>query len=249
MVFQGEAELEVEVQRIKRWLEKQYGVRLPGVEVRYSENTSYAFAVADTELPFGIHPETKKRFFRARNSELRLHGLKEDELEGVDPSKFTVFLPGRYLSYPVRLYGALWHELGHAAADALNVKDKVLKEGIAIACKFAGLLLEAKEERFTFEKAFSQIESDIAIATEPLSFFLPYQRALDIIKVYNLSLEFRNRNPDGLLGELEKSIQYAVKSDREMRRRELSRFEKPFVSILGGIALVLLAISLLHSFL
>jgi len=61
----------------------------------------------------------------------------------------------------------VWHELGHATATALGVRDKILNEGVAIICKFKGLLLEAEEGKFLLERAFDQIEFDIEKTEDP----------------------------------------------------------------------------------
>jgi len=248
--FRRETELEAhEAGRIMQFLERRYEIRLPEVEVRYSENINHAFCVSATEFPFLNPPGIRSHFVEKMNSKLRLKGLKDEELEGVSASKFTIFMPRIYLNHPSKTRGALWHELGHATANSLNVKSNVLQESIAIACQFTGLLLESQDGEFPLEEALDHIELDVKTAHGPLSFLFHYREAFAAIRLYNSDLRFRNRNVDELLVELDKSIQYAVNTDREIRRRELSKLERPFVTIFGTAATVLLLVSVALSLL
>jgi len=92
-----------EIENIKEWLEKWHKIVLPEVEVRYSDDIENALCINVAQVPRRMSPAMKDQYFRETNSELRLRGLKDDELEGIDPSKFTIFLPRRYPNYPTGL--------------------------------------------------------------------------------------------------------------------------------------------------
>lgn len=236
-----------EVTSIKERLEKRHNAKLPDVEVRYSDNIQSAFSATALKLPRYISKERREKLEATRKSLLRLKGLKDEELNGVDHHKFTVLLPRRYTNYPAGLYGALWHEFGHALAYALDVRDEVRREGIAYACGFRGLLLEAVEGKFSVEKAVDEIEHQIKAASGDPIPFRPHRWSLRVIKEHNLNLNFRNRDPNELIEELDRSIQRAIEVDREIlkitRKRQLARVEKPFVGVFATIAIILLIIS------
>lgn len=196
------------IDNIKEQLEKLHNIKLPEVEVRYSDNIRNAFAIRPTKIPRFTPKETRNQFIKRRNSRLKAKGLKDEELEGIGISEFTIFLRRRYSNYPVELYGELWHEMGHATAYALNVRDKTLNEGVAYACGFRGLLIEVKEGKLSLEEAVEQIKSNIKGAKGSFPFF-PHRRALLTIEAYNPDLNFRNRNLDELIAELDRSIQDA----------------------------------------
>lgn len=233
-----------EVASIKERLEKRHDVKLPEVEVRYSDNIKSAFSANAVELPRFVSKERREKFETMRKSLFKLKGLKDGELTGVDLYKFTVFLPRRYRNYPAGLYGVLWHEFGHALAYVLDVKDKTRREGVAYACGFRGLLLEAMEGKFSIEKAVDEIELQIKGAGFSLPFF-PHADSLRLIREHNLN--FRNRDPNELIGELDRSIQHTLEVDRKIlqitRKRQLARVEKPFVSLFAMVAVTLLIIS------
>lgn len=230
-----------EVASVKERLEKRYNVKLPDVEVGYSDNIKSAFVVGAIKLPRHVSKERRKKLEASWKTRLILKGLKDDELKGVDPYKFTIFLPRRYSNYPAGLYGELWHEFGHVLAHAFDVRDKTHSEGIAYACGFSGLLLEAIAGKFPVGKAVDEIERHIKGAESSFPFF-PHHTALRVIKEYDVErgcfvdLNIRNRNPDEFIAELDKSIQRAVKDDKDIReivaKRQLAKIEKPFVGIL-----------------
>lgn len=244
-----------EVASIKERLEKRHNVKLPKAEVRYSDNIKSAFCVKAIKFPRHVSKERKEKFEVSRSVCLKLKGLKDDETKGVDPHKFTIFLPRRYSNYPAGLYGALWHEFGHVLACALDIRDKTHSEGVAYACGFRGLLLEATEGKFPVEKAIDEIERHIKGAEGSFPFF-PHHTALRVIKKYNVErgcfedLDFRNRDPDEFIAELDESIQCAEKDDKVIReivgKRQLARIEKPFVGILAIVIVILLILSLVN---
>ena len=207
-----------ELRSMMEQLEERHKIELPEVEVRYSDNINRAFCTSALNFPSEktiskshFLQERINRFYRTRENELRSRGLKDDELRDICPSKFTIFLPRRYPNYSAGLYGAVWHELGHVAASALGIKAKIPNESVAIAYSFRGLLHEAEEGKISLEKAFDQIELYIGKTQEPLTrAFMHYEEALFSIRKYNPDLQFRNRDPDELLSDLDKAINYTI---------------------------------------
>lgn len=234
-----------EVASIKKRLEKRHNMKLPDVDVRYSDNIKGALVIEAPKLPQW-----------AWKHAFELKGLDDDELEGIDPYKFTIFLPKRYSNYPVGLYGVLWHEFGHVLACTLCVKDRTHSEGIAYACGFRGLLLEALEGKFSVEKAVEEIERQIK-GVEGSFPFLPHRTALRVIKKYDVErgcfadLEVRNRDPEEFIAELDESILRAVKDDKDVRKivaeRQLANIEKPFVGILITVIVIMLILSIISN--
>ncbi len=241
----------MEIEEAVTWLEQRHSIKLPIVEVRYTDRITGAFAISATEHFRKLPTWRKAEFWKQLTPRLKLKGLQEDEMRGITPSKFTIFLPRRYPSYPAGMYIATWHELGHAMANAFGVKDKKYKESIAMAFGFIGLFLKVKEGKLSLGKACDQIELDIKSVAASLPVFEPYREALNVVREYNPELSFRNRDPDELVAELEKSVQYATSMDREVRvtarKRQLSEFETPFILTLAITAVALLIISFMLS--
>lgn len=239
-----------EVASIKEQLEKRHQVKLPEVEVRYSDNIKSAFSTTGIKLPWYISKERRENLEASWKNRLKLQGLKDDELKEINPYNPTIFLARRYPHYPVDLYGELWHEFGHVLAHTLEIRDKTHNEGVAYACGFRGLLLEALDGKFSIEKAVDEIEHQIEGAETSLPFF-PHRWALRVVKDYNVErgcfedLSFRNRDPEKLIAELDRKIQKAVEDDKEIReivsKRQLARIEKLFVGI-STIAIIILFI-------
>jgi hypothetical protein len=241
-----------EIESVKEQLERRHGIRLPEIDVRYSDNITHALSISVGELPPNKSSVTEARLADSTSSWLKLEGLKSGDLDAFDTSKFTIFLPKRYVNYPSGLYGSVWHELAHAAALALDLKDKDFEESFAVTYSFIGLLLGAKEGNFSLEKAFDQIELSIKSAKHSFP-ATPHHWSLKPIEAHNPGLKFRNRDMTGLLAELDKTIEDIVDTDKEIfeivQERKLKRYEKPFVIILGTVALALLAISFVLSLL
>jgi len=241
-----------EVASIREQLEKRHQVRLPEVEVRYSDNIKGAFFTTGIKLPRYISKERRERLEASWKNRLKLKGLKDDELKEINPYNFTIFLARRYPSYPVDLYGELWHEFGHVLAHTLDVRDKTHNEGVAYACGFRGLLLEALDGKFSMEKAVDEIERQIKGAETSLPLF-PHRTALRVVKDYNVErgcfedLSFRNCDPEKLIVGLDRKIQKAVEDDKDIRdivaKRQLARVEKPFVGILAITMIILFILS------
>ena len=241
-----------EVASIKEQLEKRHQVKLPEVEVRYSDNIKSAFSTTGIKLPGHIFKERREKLERSWKNLLKLKGLKDDELKEINPYNPTIFLAQRYPSYPVDLYGELWHEFGHMLAHTLDVRDKTLNEGVAYACGFTGLLLEALDGRFSVGKAVGEIERQIRGAQTSLPLY-PHRWALRVVKDDNVErccfehLSFRNRIPEKLITELDRKIRKTVEDDKEIRnivaKRQLARVEKPFIGILAIAIIVLLILS------
>jgi hypothetical protein len=245
-----------EVERIKKQIEARHKIRLPEVDFQYSDNIVDAFcshSVAPPELrdpstliDYPLLHEKVTKFYQQWNTNLKLKGLSDPEIERITPWKFTIFLPRRYSNYPAGLYGAVWHELGHVAASTLHVKDDILQESIAIAHCLKGLLLEAKEERVTLEKAIFQIEHYVAgYAMNPFSFLSPHKQALEAIQAFNPNLRFRKRDVNELIVELDKSIDHALNVDKTNK----SRSDKPLLFAMLLVIAVVLIISVILSLL
>jgi hypothetical protein len=238
-----------EIESAKEQFERRHSIKLPETDVRYSDNITHALSISAGELP-GKSSVTKARLADSTSNWLKLEGLKDSDLEVFDTSKFTIFLPKRYLNYPCGLYGSVWHELAHASAHALDLKDKGFEESFAVTYSFIGLLLGAKEGKFSFEKAFDQIE--LSIESAKYSFpMTAHHWSLKPIEAHNPGMRFRNRDIDDLLAELDRTIRDIVDTDKEIfeivQERKLKRYEKPFVIILGTVALALLVISFVLS--
>lgn len=237
-------------------IEERHKIKLSEVEIRYSDNIRSAFCISPTILPSeetisGLYfvQERIRKFYRIRKSELKLKGLTDSEIEGIDPSKYTIFLPRRYSNYSAGLYGAVWHELGHIVASVLGIKAKIPNESVAIAYSFRGLLQEAKEGKLPLEKVFDQIELYIEKTQEPLTrALMHYGEALFAIRKHIPYLKFRNRDPNELLMELDKTIEYTLAYPFAYREGKW-RYEKYFVSSMALVAVILFILSLVLRFL
>ena len=113
------------------------------------------------------------------------------------------------------------------------------------ACGFRGLLMSAKEGKISPEEAVDQIERSIKSAKSSIP-FLPHRWTLRTIETYNPDLNFRNRNLDELIAELDRSIQDAVEGDVAIRKhaatQALKGIERYFIL---GLALTALALQIL----
>lgn len=248
-----------EAMNIKESLEKRHKLKLLEVEVSYSDSIESAFCIAPIRLPRFISKKMRKWQEAKWRHFLKIKRLEDKEGETADPYKYTIFLPRIHCIYPVKFYGALWHEFGHVLADTLYVKDKTHNEGIAFACGFRGLLLEVLEGKFTIEEAIDEIEFQIKRAENSLPFFHfnPHRSAMRVIKEYNVERgcfedwQFRNRDPHILIAELDEKIQRAVRDDREVReivaKRKIANAEKPFVAIFTIIIAILLTYSIVSN--
>jgi hypothetical protein len=243
-----------EIVNIKEQLERRHNIKLPETDVKYSDNIKHAFCLDRADYPGKDSSNSESRLDGLTETRLRSEGLKDIELQGIDQSKLTIFLPKRQVYYPAGLYDDVWHELSHATAHKLKLKDKDFEESFAVTYSIIGLLLEAKNGKFTFKKACDQIES---VVKSVQHYFRPWWTlpfpSLKWIEKYNPDLEFRDRDPDELLAELEKAIQDIVETDREVHKilqsRVLARREKPFIIAFAAIAVALLIISLILCFL
>lgn len=220
-----------EIDTIRRKLEGQYKREFPYVEVRFSKNIYGAKSIHPQKLPSRMSQEKKEEIYRRWDDALRSGGLKDYEIPGLDRSKITVFMPPYYGKKPTIFYAALYEALGHDFAYAHNVENKVSNEGIAQAYRFKGLLEMAKEGKFPLEKAIDQIEDDIKNETKgPFSGLMHYREALEIVRLYNPSLKFRDRNPDEVITELDKSINYIL-SPSERLKFDLRRLAEKLKSV------------------
>lgn len=240
-----------EVENAKEQLERRYSIRLPEIEVRYSDSIDHALC-----LSADPYARTSSKAINKISDEtivrLMARGLKEDELEAIDPRRFTIFLPKRYHRYPAGLYESLWHELGHAVAHVLKVADKDNEESLAVTYSLIGLLLETKDGKLALKKAFDQIEVTVRMAAHAFRpWFTEPIPSLRWVEKYNPGLEFTNRDPDELLSELEKTIQDLVSNDREvheiLQNRLMARHDNPFILAFAAVAGAMLIISVLLS--
>jgi hypothetical protein len=242
-----------EIENAKRQLERKHNIKLPEVDVRYCDNITHALCF----LPGKYRPKgsiAEEELDDITVSKLKLEGISQRELYEIDLSKATVFMPKRCSNYPVGFYGSLWHELGHLAAWTLDLKDKSNEESFAVTYGFIGLLSEARSGKFTFRKAFAEIESRKVSALLCLDrMFSDDRPSLRWIEKYNPNLQFCGRDPDELLEELDKAITDIVTTDKEvyriLQKRILARREKPFILAFAAIAVALLIISLILYFL
>jgi len=214
-----------EITSIRKELEKRHKIDLSDVQVRYSDNISKAFNIYHSPE---MRPEIKEKKSRY---ELMKKGLQDYELEDLDLSKPVIFIPRAYENYPARLYGAINEEFGHQTAYRLDVKNKTFNEAFAIAYRLRGILLGYKIGKFTLDEAIDQIEHDIKEAEYDSRFLssfekaglkIPsnikhYENALFAIRKYNPDLEFRNRDPDELIEELEGSIKYILSFSEKIK--------------------------------
>lgn len=245
-----------EINRIRKQIENRHKIKLPEIAFHYSDNITSAFcshSVAPPELrdpskltDYQLLNEKMANLHQKWRLKLKLEGLSDSEIENVDLWKFTIFIPKQHPNYPVGLYFFIWHELGHAAAFMLHVKDMTINESIAIAHGIRGLLLELQEGRVEREKAFHIIEEYIQdLIAHPFSFFSLHKQALKAIRLFNPSLKFSERDINELITELDKSIDIALEVDRRIKLR----FEKPFIKIMILVAVALFIISIILSLL
>jgi len=229
-----------EIESIRETIEKRHGIKLPDVDVKYSDNIDkryHGFTVCPEKLPEWYSEEKIKQAVGKRDYELKKRGLKEYEIEQIDKSKYTIFLPKSI--NPVSLYGAKWEELGHVAAYVLDIEDETKNESIALAYRFKGLLQAAKEGLFKREEVTNEIESNIKSAQyekmmvsvytqmEKMGLKVPndmkkshYYSSLFAIQKYNSELKFRDRDLDELIVELDKSIDYTLKKSKKLGLKE-----------------------------
>jgi hypothetical protein len=205
-------------------------------------------------------PAEIDELFTKRNSGRMAKGSSGLELKGIDSDRFTIFLPRSQLAQPMDICATLWEELGHATAWVLGVDDAILNESVALSYRFRGVLKGVKEGRFLSDKVASRIElevrsvgADAALMSKLRNMGLKasrhnqlshYDDSLFAIKEYNPKLVFRNRSPDELIAELDKSICYTL----ECAKKRKFKFEKYLVLSLVGAILVLVAASIRNRF-
>lgn len=213
-------------------MEKRHKIDLTHVQVRYSENIDHAFTFHPANLSKQSR-ETKNEYSRKATEELREYGLRDHEIETIDLSRTAIYVPRQYEQNPTQLEATLCEEWGHAAAYELGIMNRTANEGIALAHRFMGLLLSCKEGKLTLEAAIDQIRQDLnglkATSTlfsglERMGVKFPQGRpgrhhedALFVIREFNPELEFRNRDPDKLIEELEKSIDYITRPSERLK--------------------------------
>ena len=227
-----------DIENIKEKMEKRHRIKLPEIDFFYSDNATNAFTICPLYFPRGYSQKQKEAYYEQRDCELKERGLKDNETKLIDTSKYTIFLPKKkYANHPTKLYGSMWEELGHVLAYTLDVENKVRNESIALAYRFIGLLQGVKQGLFDKEQAIEEIESTIKnigyekqmaglyskLRTMGLKVprnltVAPHDSALFAIRKFNPSLEFRNRDLDDLLAELEKSIEYALRKTGMKKR-------------------------------
>lgn len=176
-----------EINSIKEQLEKQWKKKLP-VDARYSDNIYAAFAVPPIPKMF---LGERSKYQSKLNAMLKLKELKDCEIEGIESSKYIIFIPRTYKNYPTRLYGALWEELGEIVASTLGVENKATRHGIGLAYRFGGLLQSAKQEKFSLEEAVDQVELNLKKHKTPFAYISHLNKALEVIRKYNPDLKFR----------------------------------------------------------
>lgn len=203
-----------EAEEMRRKFELQYRKKIPSSEIRFSSNIYGATSLHPQRLPARMSQERRDNIYAKWNNDLTSKGLKEHEIRNLDRSKIAIFMPIYYQHDPIRFYATLCEELGHNVAYSHRIAPRVSNEAVALACRFKGLLEAAKEGKFSLDKVIERIESDIKEYTHgPFSWLMHYHKALDYaITKYNPHLEFRNRNPDDLIWELNKSLDYMFKT-------------------------------------
>jgi hypothetical protein len=245
-----------EVQNAKNWLEKRHRIELP-LDVSYSDRISSGFCVHSADIPSSASPREREELLKKRNNRLRAKGLSDSEIHGIDPDRFTIFLPKSRSARSMDIYATFWEELGHATAWALGVDDLILNESLALSYRYRGVLSGVNEGRFLLDEVASRIElevrsvgADAALMSRLRSMGLKasrhnqlshYDDSLFAIKEYNPKLVFRNRSPDELIAELDKSICYTL----ECAKKRKFKFEKYFVLSSVGVILVLVVASIL----
>lgn len=245
-----------EVKSAKNWLEKRHRIELP-LDVRYSDRISIGFCVCSADMSSNVSPQEKEEFLKKTNNRLRAKGLSDSELQGIDPTRFTIFLPRNRSARSVDIHATLWEELGHATAWVLGLDDPILNESLALSYRFRGVLSGVNEGRFLLDEVASKIESEARsvradasvmskLKTMGIKFDLNnqlshYNDSMFAVKQYNPNLKFRNRSPDELIAELDKSIHYTLECAKERK----FRLEKYLVPSFVGAVLVLVVTSIL----
>jgi len=221
-----------DIENIKGKMEKRHGIKLPEIDIIYSNKANRAFTIRPANFPTGCSQEQKDAYYEKRDPELKERGLSDGEIKLIDTSKYTIFLPRkRYENHPIKLYAAKWEELGHVVAYALGIEDKIRNESIALAYRFKGLMQGVQQRFFSKGQAIDEIESTLKnigheklmtglySKLETMGLKVPkdltvahHDSALFAIRKFNPDLQFRGRDLDALLVELDNSMDYALRT-------------------------------------
>jgi len=217
-----------EIEKIKSRIETYHQRKLPEIDVVYSDNVYKGHVV---------HPlEDKEEYDRIKEGIILETGLSESETKQLDTKKYTIILPTKegvrreillmyramvkfentdqiedvkrlasfYKYFDVAIYGTKWHEMGHILCDVYEVKNYQIKEGISIAYEFKGLVLGAKEGRIPVNKAIDTIEE----TARQCQISCPDE--IKLLRKYNPSLDFCNKDLEELILELDRTIDYGL---------------------------------------
>lgn len=223
---------EREIQRIISQLEEYHKTKLPEVDVRFSKHVEHSICIHPTLYDLDGLLYVKE----SRVSQLESNGLQSDEIQNIDPHKYTIFVATRLNRPRSRVYADTCHELGHVAATCLGISDDELNESLATAHEFRGALLAAKEGYFARDEMDQTIEIHIKGSNVEYGGTLLYvalkrmglkvarnlrtaihYSALTHIKKFNPDLKFQGRNLDQLLFEMDKSIKHIIWTWRKQK--------------------------------
>ena len=253
-------ELDMEqITYIKERLENLYGIRMPFIKVKHSEDIKGSFVL----VPPTFNLDELEYVKRDRDRKLISRGIKEQEIGQIDSSTYTIFLRTRQPKQQIGLYASAWHELAHVAAYTIGIKDTILGESFAFANEFRGLLEAAKEGLFLKDKVADTIQFhikhakyeqlDVAVFSSlrrmglkvPTDLTTAYHyEALDAIKKYNPDLRYHGRNLDELLAELDNSIEHILNAWKRRKWESIRPIIYCSVLIVAPFILLILLASL-----
>ena len=244
-----------QINSIKEQLEKRYRIKMPFINILYSEDIESSF----TLMPSTYNLDELEYVKKDRDHKLLARGVKREEISQIDASTYTVFLLTKQPKQEIGLYASAWHELAHVAAHVISIEDIVDNESFAVLNQFRALLKAAKNGFFTKDKAIDAVEFYIKRAKleqldaalfsrlNEMGLKVPadlknayHHRALDIIKKHNPELKFHGRNLDELIAELDRSIQYILNFWRKKKMLAIARIVIPAIVIPASLIIFLL---------
>jgi len=210
-------------------MQKRHQIALPEFDVKYSATLRNAFLLSP--LPSWVITEkTTREVIENTDSQLRLHGLKDAEIEQIDRLRYTIFFPAILPIDTLFSTASRWEEMGHLLAYALGIDDRVKNESVAVIYRFIGLILAAKQGLVEKEKVLSHLElCRQSTDHERAQAFMfqklgqmglkvrqelkepHYYKSFSAIRRYNPKMTYRGRDLDEILRELDRSLNYALR--------------------------------------
>lgn len=215
------------VEEIREFMQRRHGTVLPDVDVRYSDNIDCGFTVSP--MPDWYSEDGTPYAIRDWNGQLKARGLSDAEIERHDRTKYTIYFPSSYLDSPIVFQAGTWEEMGHVLAFTLKILDRVQNESVALTYRFIGLTRAAKIGLLGKEEVLNHLELCWrSTAHERAHAFMfrklgqmglkvrqelkepHYYKSFFAIRRYNEKMVFRGRDLDGIMQELDRSLDYAL---------------------------------------